>query len=187
MPGKPRDLHPPPLDQLDILLIRSLAASTRPGFLELSRLSGTSRATVQARLHRLEALGVITGYGPGIDLVAAGFPVHAFVSLQIAQGRLEEVGGHLAAVPAVLAAHATSGSSDVVCEVRAASHEGLLAALLAIDRIPGVTRSTSEIALSEVVPRRHLALLEALRVPHPRRVPRYQASAPRYGSARPPG
>src|ERR1700730_8071600 len=148
------------LDQLDVLLIRALATHPRVGFLELSRLTGASRATVQARLTRLEASGIITGYGPDIDLAAAGYTVHAFVTLQIAQGRLEDVSRHLEPIAAVLEAHATTGTSDVHCNVRAASHEALQAVLLEINRIPGVVRSTSVIALSQLVAPRQLPLLE---------------------------
>src|SRR3954470_19197478 len=89
-------------DQLDVLLIRELAEHPRAGFLELSRLTGVSRATVQARINRLEERGVITGYGPDVDLVAAGYPVLAFVNLEIAQNSLDGTAEELAAIPEVL-------------------------------------------------------------------------------------
>ena len=166
------------MDALDILLIKSLVANPRAGFLELSRLTGVSRATVQARLQRLEAAGIITGYGPDVDLVAAGYPVRAFVTLQIAQGGLDEVAADLERIPEILEAYATTGTSDVHCRVAATSHEGLQATLLAINRIPGVARSTSVIALSEVVAPRYLPLLESEQRPAPSRVPALRPVAP---------
>ena len=166
------------MDALDILLIKSLVANPRAGFLELSRLTGVSRATVQARLQRLEAAGIITGYGPDVDLVAAGYPVRAFVTLQIAQGGLDEVAAELERIPEILEAYATTGTSDVHCRVAATSHEGLQATLLAINRIPGVARSTSVIALSEVVAPRYLPLLESEQRPAPSRVPALRPAAP---------
>ena len=77
--------------------------------LELARLLGVARGTVQARLDRLERAGVVTGYGPDVDLAAAGFAVQAFVTLEIAQGALNDVAAELAALPAVLEAYATTG------------------------------------------------------------------------------
>ncbi|MEY9968404.1 DNA-binding Lrp family transcriptional regulator [Streptacidiphilus sp. MAP12-16] len=159
-------------DQLDVRLIRSLAENPRAGFLELSRITGVSRATVQARIQRLEQDGVITGHGPDIDLAAAGYPVLAFVNLEIAQGGLDQIAEELARIPGVLEAYATTGTSDVHCRVAATDHDGLQRTLIEINRIPAIARSTSVIALSQVVPPRYLPLLDAEDRPHPRRVRR---------------
>src|SRR5512132_3301295 len=63
-------------------------------------------SAVQARLDRLERAGVVTGYGPDIDLEAAGYGFQAFVSLEIAQGAPTDVAAELTAPPAVLEASA---------------------------------------------------------------------------------
>ncbi|WP_051944366.1 Lrp/AsnC family transcriptional regulator [Streptacidiphilus rugosus] len=169
-------------DQLDVLLIRALAEHPRAGFLELSRLTGVSRATVQARIQRLEADRVITGHGPDVDLAAAGFPVLAFVNLEISQGGLDELAVELSKVPGVLEAYGTTGASDVICRVGATSHDGLQQTLIEISRLPGVGRSTSVIALSQVVAPRYLPLLEAEERPRPSRVPAAgRPDAPRAG------
>jgi len=149
------------LDRLDVTLLRALRDHPRAGALELSRLASVARGTVQARLGRLEESGVVTGHGPDVDLSAAGYPVQAFVTLEIAQGALEEVGAALEAVPSVLEAYATTGSGDVLCRIAARSHEDLQSTLLQLDRSPSVARSVSVIVLSTVVPPRVLPLLEA--------------------------
>jgi DNA-binding Lrp family transcriptional regulator len=166
-------------DELDVQLLRSLREHPRAGYLELSRITGVSRATVQARLQRMEDEGVVTGYGPDVDLVAAGYPVRALVTLEIAQGRLDEVAPQLEGIPAILEAHATTGSGDVQCVVAATSHEGLQSTLLEVDRIAGVRRSTSVIALSQIVGRRYLPLLESEPRRRPSRVPAYRGPAAR--------
>lgn len=162
------------LDALDVELIALLRAHPRAGALELSRLARVARATVTARLDRLERDGVITGYGPDIDLRAAGFGVQAFVSLEIAQGAIDDVAGQLDAIPGVLSAYATTGSADVLCRIAAASHEDLHATLLRIDRSPAVLRSTSVVVLSEVVGLRTLPLLRAAGTRSPTRAPAYR-------------
>lgn len=162
------------LDSLDIDLIRALRDSPRAGALELSRLLGVARGTVQARLDRLEHSGVITGYGPDIDLSAAGFPVQAFATLEIAQGSLDELAAELAALPAVLEAYATTGSADVLCRLAASSHEDLQDTLLALNRSATVARSTSVVVLSVVVAPRTLPLLESQPRPGPSRAPAYR-------------
>jgi DNA-binding Lrp family transcriptional regulator len=147
------------MDRLDVELSRRLDEHPRVGVLELSRLIGVSRATVTARMDRLQSSGIITGYGPQIDLRAAGYPVQALVTLEIAQGRLADVTELLTSVPGVLEAYSTTGASDVVCRLAAASNEDLQALLLELDRSQLIRRSTSVVILSVVVTPRALPLL----------------------------
>jgi DNA-binding Lrp family transcriptional regulator len=149
------------LDELDLRLLELLRARPRAGVLELSREAKVARATAQARLDRMEAAGVITGYGPDIDVAAAGYGVNAFVTLEIAQGGLDQVREDLEAIPGILEAYVTTGTGDVLCRIAAASHEDLQVCLLALNRSAAVTRSTSVIALSVLVPARVLPLLAA--------------------------
>jgi len=149
------------LDALDVALLAALAEHPRSGDLELSRLTGVARGTVSARLARMAEAGVITGYGPDVDVRAAGFGVEAFVTLEIAQGAIDDVRSDLEAIPGVLEAHATTGSGDVLCRVAAASHEALQQTLVELNRSPAVVRSTSVVALSQLVPWRTLPLLRA--------------------------
>lgn len=149
------------LDSLDVAILSALRSSPRAGYLELSRTLAVSRATVQARLERLEADGVVTGFGPDVELAAAGYPVLAFATLEIAQGRLEEVSASLAAIPSVVEAHATTGPGDVHCKLAARSHEDLQRVLVEVSQIPGVARSTSVIALTRLVEHRAVELLAA--------------------------
>ena len=148
-----------PMDTLDVALLQALRDHPRAGVLELSRITGVARATVSARLQRLEDTGVVTGYGPDVDVEAAGFGVHAFVTLEIAQGAIEDVRRDLEDIPGLLEAHATTGSGDVLCRVAAASHEALQQVLVDLNRSPAVVRSTSVVALSQLVPFRTLPLL----------------------------
>ena len=166
------------LDVLDVDLLSAMREQPRAGVLELSRLLRVARGTVQARLDRLEQSGIVTGFGPDVDVAAAGFGVQAFVTLEIAQGSLEEVTAELAALPAVLEAYATTGSSDVLCRLAASSHGDLQQTLLALNRSPVVGRTTSVVVLSVIVPPRTLPLLRSRPRDPPRRAPAYQDGAP---------
>ena len=162
------------LDSLDVDLLRALRDGPRAGVLELSRVLGVARGTVAARLDRLERTGVITGHGPDVDVGAAGFGVQAFVTLEIAQGALDDVTAELSALPEVLEAYATTGSSDVLCKLAAGSHEHLQRTLLQLAGSPLVGRSTSVVVLSVVVPPRTLPLLASRPLEAPRRAPAYR-------------
>lgn len=167
------------LDALDLALLRAMHRHPRAGALELSRHLRVARATVQARLRKLEDVGVIAGYAPQIDVAAAGFGVLAFVTLEIAQGALDAVQGELEKIPGVIEAFATSGSGDMLCRVAAVSHEGLQEVLIQLNRSSAVARSTSVIVLSEVVPYRSMPLLETLNLQRSSKAPAYRHASGR--------
>jgi DNA-binding Lrp family transcriptional regulator len=100
-----------------------------------------------------------------VDVAAAGFGVQAFVTLEIAQGAIDDVRRELEAIPGVLEAHATTGSGDVLCRVAARSHEALQQTLVDLNRSATVVRSTSVVALSRIVPWRTLPLLASEAAP----------------------
>lgn len=161
------------LDSLDLRLLHILREAPGAGMMEIARQARVARATATARVARLEDAGVITGYGPDLDLAPAGYVVQAFVNLEILQGRLAEVTDDLAKIPGILEAHATTGPGDVVCRVAARSNDDLQLTLLEIDRSSWVRRSTSIVILSEIIPFRTLDLLDAVPRTHPSRAPAY--------------
>jgi DNA-binding Lrp family transcriptional regulator len=149
------------VDELDARLIHLLADQPRVGLLEIARRLGVARGTANARLEKLQGRGVITGFGPDVDPVAVGFPILAFVWLEIAQGRLDEAVEQLRGVPEVLEAHATSGDRDLLCRVVAKDPEHLQDIVNTMVRTAAVRRSTSHIALSHQIPLRTQPLLDA--------------------------
>lgn len=127
--------------------------------MELARQLGVARGTVQARLEKLQRRGVVTGFSPDVDLRAIGYDVLAFVTLEIAQGRLADVVAHLAGIPEVLEVHATTGPGDLHARVVARTNEHLHAVIERILDVQGIARTTTQIALSEQLPYRILPLV----------------------------
>ena len=151
------------MDQLDRNLIELFAAEPRVGVLEASRRLGVARGTVQARLDRLQSSGVISGWGPDLGPAALGFPVTAFLTLEIRQGRGHDVvAGHLASIPEVLEACTITGAGDMWCRVVARSNTDLQRVIDVVLADEGIVRSSTVIALAEQVPRRVLPLLGAV-------------------------
>jgi len=155
---------PTGIDSLDAQLIMALADSPRAGVMELARRLGIARGTAQARLDKLRSRGIITGFGPDLDLRALGYTVLAFVTLEIAQGRLVDVTSHLAGIPEVLEAHATTGVGDLHCRVVARTNEHLQEVINAILGVNGIMRTTTQIALTEQLGHRVLPLVAQLTV-----------------------
>jgi DNA-binding Lrp family transcriptional regulator len=152
------------MDDLDRRLIDLFAAEPRVGVLEASRRLGVARGTVQARLDRLESAGVITGWGPDLAPDALGYPVTAFLTLEIRQetaqgGGHDAVGAHLAAIPEVLEAHTITGAGDLMVRVVARSNTDLQRVIDLAIALPAITRYSTVIALATQVPYRVLPLV----------------------------
>ncbi|ADG87749.1 AsnC family transcriptional regulator [Thermobispora bispora] len=156
------------LDALDARLLITMRAHPRIGLTELARLLGVARGTVQSRLEKLTARGVIRDFGPTIDPEAIGYPILAFVSLQIAQGRLPEAVEALNEIPQILEVYGTSGHADLLCRVVAQSTPHLQEIISRILSSPAVHRTDTMIALSTQIPARVDPLLRAAAV-DPRR------------------
>ena len=147
------------MDDLDGRLIELFAHDPRIGVLEASRRLGVARGTVQARLDKLTATGVITGWGPELSPEALGYPVTGFLTLEILHGvGHEEVAARLAGIPEVLEAHTITGAGDLWARVVARSNSDLQRVIDLVLADPGIGRSTTVIALAEQIPYRVLPL-----------------------------
>jgi DNA-binding Lrp family transcriptional regulator len=153
---------PSPLDDLDARLIALLATEPRIGILECARRLSAARGTVQARLDKMIARGVVRGFGPDVAPAAIGYGVTAFVTLEISQ-RLghDAVAAHLAAIPEVLEAHTITGSGDLLCRVVARDNADLQRVIDQVVGYEGIVRAVTNIALAEQIPYRTLPLVRA--------------------------
>ena len=147
---------------MDERLIAALAYFPRAGMLQLAREVGVARNTAQARFDRLLAAGVVTGFGPDLDLRKVGYGVSAFVSVEIAQGRNPDLDHHLAGIAEVVEAYMTTGPSDLLCRVVARDNDHLGHIINRILEGPGIVRTTTSLILAtRIAPRdRHVVHAE---------------------------
>jgi DNA-binding Lrp family transcriptional regulator len=150
---------PDTVDGIDAAILELFAAEPRIGVLEASRRLRLARGTVQARLDKLAARGIVTGWGPDVDAAALGFPVTAFVTLEIAQRGHDEIGGRLAAIPEVLEVHTITGNGDLLCRVVARSNADLQRVIDEVVATDGIGRTSTVIALATQVSHRVLPLV----------------------------
>lgn len=147
------------LEEVDRRIIAALAKNPRAGMLALARSVGVARNTAQAHLDRLLASGVITGFGPDVDLARAGYSVAALVTLDIAQGQGSAVVERLEQIDEIVEAAMTTGPSDLLCRVMAHDNDHLLKVINRILDIPGITRTTTALVLSTRIKPRLLHLV----------------------------
>lgn len=147
------------MDEIDRNLISLFTEEPRIGVLEASRRLGIARGTTQARLDKLQSRGVIAGWGPELDPAPLGYPVTAFLTLEIRQGAGHDaVASHLATIPEVLEAHTITGPGDMWVRVVAQTNADLQRVIDAVLSDEAITRSSAVIALATQVPYRVLPL-----------------------------
>jgi len=150
------------VDALDVTMIDLFAQEPRIGVLEASRRLGVARGTVQARLDKLASSGVVTGWGPDLSPEALGFPVMAFLTLEIRQGAGHDaVAAHLAGIAEVLEAYTITGAGDMWCRVVARTNADLQRVIDQVLTHSGIDRSTTVIALATQIPHRVRPLARA--------------------------
>ena len=156
--------HDRSVDALDALILTLFAEDPRIGVLEASRRLGVARGTVQARLDRLTARGVVRGWGPEVDPLALGFAVTAFVTLEISQGAHSQIETALGAVPEVLEVHTVTGPGDMLVRLVARTNTDLQRVIDEVLAVTGVLRCSTVIALANGVAFRTMPLVKAIAV-----------------------
>ncbi|HJR75277.1 MAG TPA: Lrp/AsnC family transcriptional regulator [Luteimonas sp.] len=105
------------LDGIDRQLIALLQDNARLSTVALAKAVGLSRSTVQERLQRLEAAGVIEQYT--VRLGSGGDPLQAWLLLRYADGfSCDDVMPSLAAMPQVQQAYSVAGEIDLMVLAR---------------------------------------------------------------------
>jgi DNA-binding Lrp family transcriptional regulator len=149
------------IDRLDADILELLTVHPRIGLVEIARRLGVARGTVQSRLTKLAERGAISGIAPHVEPSQIGYPVLAFVFLEISQGRLPEAVERLESIPEVLEAYGTTGPRDLLCRVVARDNEHLQEVINSILQTTAVRRSTSYVAMSRQIAPRALPLVRA--------------------------
>lgn len=119
----------------------------------LARRLGLSRTTVQARIERLEAQGIIAGYGVRLSDAFMQGLVRAHVLITVAPKAAAAVTAALAAINQVQKLHSVSGTFDLIAVVAARSISELDSLIDRIGGLDGVERTLSSIILSTRIDR----------------------------------
>lgn len=140
------------LDAIDARILLAREGSPDASLIEVSRQLGLSRNTVHARLKRLADAGALGPPSSVLDPAAVGRPLLAFVTLSVSQQQIDSVYSAIRAIPEVIEAHTTTGDADLMLRVIARDTVDLHRITQAIQSAPGVQRSSTSIATTEVIP-----------------------------------
>lgn len=142
------------LDQIDRAILEVLGREGRISVADLARRVGLSKSPTQARLRRLEAEGVITGYRALMDPIQLGLDHVAFVEVRLNDTREAALAAFNAAitqVPEIEEAHLIAGNFDYLLKVRTqdmARYRAVLAEK--ISTLPHVAGTSTYVAMQAV-------------------------------------
>jgi DNA-binding Lrp family transcriptional regulator len=117
---------PVQVDDVDLQLIGLLGEDGRRTYAELAAAVRMSESVTRSRVSSLIEAGYLT-LATLVDPLLLGYEAEAFVWLRVDRSRLESVATTLAAHPEVRYLCATSGTSDLLCEVIVRSLDDLYA------------------------------------------------------------
>jgi len=111
----------PDLDRFDQAILRALAGDGRMAMTELARRIGLTKTPTQARVKRLEELGVIAGYRAVLSPVRMGLAHVAFVEVRLSDTReaaLQAFNRAVRALPEIEECHMMAAAFDYLLKVR---------------------------------------------------------------------
>ncbi|WP_288050570.1 Lrp/AsnC family transcriptional regulator, partial [Acidiphilium sp.] len=128
-------------DPLDDRLITLLRHDGRRSISDLAIELGVSRATVRARIDRLERSGVIIGYTVILRADTVAAPVRGLMLIEVEGHAADRVVRALSAFPEVVEIHTTNGRWDLIVELASPTLADLDGILRRVRLIPGITAS----------------------------------------------
>ncbi|MBF2718162.1 Lrp/AsnC family transcriptional regulator [Agrobacterium vitis] len=136
------------MDDLDEKLVTLLRHNGRRSISDLALETGTSRATVRARLERLERDGTILGYTVILRADTVDLGVRGIMMIEIQGHVTDKVIRALSGFPEISAVHSTNGRWDLIVELGAATLTDFDSVLRRVRLVPGITNSETSLILS---------------------------------------
>ena len=136
------------MDDFDNRLITLLRHNARRSVSDLAGELGVSRATVRARMEKLEKSGGIIGSTVILRADAVELPVRGIMMIEIEGHVADRVIRSLGGFPEISAVHTTNGRWDLVVELGAATLGDFDSVLRRIRLLQGITASETNLLLA---------------------------------------
>lgn len=102
------------MDHIDRKLIEALQKNGRLSLSSLAKLVFLSSPAVSSRLEKLEQKGIIKGYFAQTDLVRTGYPITAFISLDLKPVQKPEFYPYIERIENVLECYCITGKYSIL-------------------------------------------------------------------------
>lgn len=136
------------MDETDSRLIQLLRHDGRRGISDLAAELDLSRATVRARMERLERAGEIVGYTVILRSETVDMPVRGLMMIEVEGRAADRVVDHLGSIAEITAVHTTNGKWDLIAEIGTSDLSTFDGCLRRIRLIAGITGSETNLLLA---------------------------------------
>lgn len=141
----------PALDEVDRQIVEAFGRDGRLSIRALADQVHISRANAYARVERLTATGVITGFTVTVDPLKLGLATSAYVTLSLRQSSWRSLREQLQAIPEIKHMALVGGDFDAILLVRAADNEGLRRVVLEkLQAIPEVLATRTALIFEDL-------------------------------------
>ena len=149
------------LDATDRRILVELDDDPRLPTVVIAQRLGLARATVQSRLDKLAASGLLRPNSSRVRPDSLGRGIAASVRAELDQHLIHDAIEALKLIPEVLECFAPAGDDDLLLRVVARTPDDLYRVSEEIRLCPGIVRTSTSLFLREVIPYRVSALLAA--------------------------
>ena len=140
----------PSIDEIDDLILDALQRDGRLSMRLLAAEVHISRANAYARVARLTAAGVITGFAALVDPVARGFGTSAYGTMNVRQSEWRHIRASLRSLSGIEHVALVGGEFDVILLVRARDNSDLRRLVLdEVQAIEGVLSTRTLLVFEE--------------------------------------
>jgi Lrp/AsnC family transcriptional regulator, leucine-responsive regulatory protein len=147
------------LSRIDLRILDILQRDGRASFADIGAAVGMSAPSAHERVKKLEARGVIQGYGARLDARALGRGILAFSWVRQSPGPSStELTAAFGELPEIEECHHIAGEADYLLKVRAADTLDLERVMKRIQAIPFVYTTETDVVYSSAFEHRPLAI-----------------------------
>lgn len=145
------------LDSIDLELVQLLSEDGRRSFADLAAQTGIGESAARRRVHSMCSNGSMS-FATFVAPELLGYDVELMCWIRVDLSRLDRIASALAALPEVRYLSATSGYSDLICEIILRSQDDLYDfSTKTLGRLEGVTSVNFALEL-QTVKRAHLRM-----------------------------
>ncbi|QIB67260.1 winged helix-turn-helix transcriptional regulator [Kineobactrum salinum] len=141
------------LDRTDLLILSLLQRDGRMSNVALARQVNLSPSPCLERVRRLEAGGLIQGYGARLNAAALGFGTTAFIQVTLDRTTAEvfdRFRDQVVLIPAVAECHMVAGGFDYLLKLRLADMEAYRGVLATIVDLPEVAQTHTYVVIEAI-------------------------------------
>ena len=154
------------IDRTDAGILDLLQRDGREPYAEVGQSVGMSGPSVHERVKKLEARGVIRGYSAVVDPTLLGYGVLAFIFIKQVPGTIStDMTGDFVEIDEIEECHHLAGEADYLLKVRATDTRHLERVLHAIQQVPHVFTTQTQMVFSSAFEGRPLRLVREVEPP----------------------